>query len=134
MMPQEAKLELKSYRDNLRKIAARAVRVKALKEEMQNIRIATYGERFGNNPDRIEEIMDKINLLQLEHSEALWAAEKANMTIHNKLEKLRSPYLEILQDIYIAGKSYEQVAVNRHYTYESVKVIVYRGIRKYANL
>jgi DNA-directed RNA polymerase specialized sigma24 family protein len=134
MTPAEAKKELKAYRDNLKRIASRASRVRELQSEMAKIKTPTYGEIKGNNHYRLEELIDKINQLQLEHAEAIWEYERLNMVIRAKLEQLQSPYLDILSDIYLLGKTYEQVAANRHYTCASVKVIAYRGIRKYADL
>ena len=135
MTREEAKQELRSYRKQLAIMANRAYRVKEIKERMGCCKISKYGTYVGtSNPYYLEELIDRLNNLQNEHAEAIAKTETTVAQIMAKLEQLPSPYYEVLYDVFIDRKRYEQVAVNRHYSYGSIKQIVNKGIYIYKDI
>ena len=135
MTREEAKRELRSYRKQLAIMANRAYRVKEIKERMGCCKISKYGAYVGTgNPYYLEELIDRLTKLQKEHAEAIAKTETTAAEIMAKLEQLPSPYYEVMYDVFIDGRRYEQVAVKRNYSYGAVKHIINRGIDRYSEI
>lgn len=54
--------------------------------------------------------------------------------IERKIYRLREPYCSVLRGYYVENKSYEKIAVEMYYTFESIKQIKRRAVNEYSKL
>lgn len=128
----EVKKELSNYRYYDAEIEDRQKRIKELRDELYSQHVFAPSERVSCSPkpnDRIEYLIDRIDVLSDEKLTFVAAKEK----IAEKLDKLSFTTKEVLKLHYTDRKTLKKIAIETGYTYEGVRKIHSRGLKKYLN-
>lgn len=135
MTVQEARKELRSYLQHVEIRERRGRRVEELRAWLYRCPISKYGHEVGSlNPYRREELIDKLDKMERKYVAAVEKSVNLLAMIEEKVERLEGRHYTVLRKKYIEGLSYEQIAVDMHYTYEHVRKLEGQGVEFYKNL
>lgn len=135
----EARKELREYRDNIKYIDEKQSDSEELRsriEKISNSNVDGLPKGRGTNPDEapFEESLDKIMQIQEDCKEKLRELLIKKFMVENKIEQLEQPYKSIIYMKYIRGINLYKVSEELGYSYKQVKRLHQTALEKYANL
>lgn len=135
---QNAKQELREYRDNIKYIDEKQNDVEELRTRIEKINnnITGMPNAKGDNPDKapFEESLDRIQEIEKDCSKKLQDLLLKKYVVENKIEQLQQPYKSILYLKYIRGINLYKISEELNYSYKHVKRLHQEALEKYANL
>lgn len=135
---EEAKKELREYRDNIKYIDEKQLDVEELKARILNIsaKLSDMPSGRGTNPERapLEETLDKLQEIEKDCSNKLQELLLKKFVVENKIEQLEQPHRSILYLKYIRGLRLPVVADALNYSIQHIKRMSKDALEKYANL
>ena len=135
----EARKELREYRDNIKYIDEKQSDSEELRnriEKISNSNVDGLPKGKGTNPDEapFEESLDKIMQIQENCKEKLRELLIKKFVVENKIDQLEQPYKSILYMKYIRGINLYKVSEELGYSYQHIKRMHKEAIEQYANL
>lgn len=138
MTIEEAKQELREYRDNIKYIEEKQNDSEELRTRIENIssKISGMPNAKGENPEKapFEESLDKIKQIEIDCNKKLKELLLKKFVVENKIEQLEQPYKSILYLKYIRGINLYKVSEGLNYSYIHIKRMHIEAIEKYAKL
>lgn len=135
---EEAKKELREYRDNIKYIDERQLDAEELKSRILNIsaKLSDMPSAKGSNPERapLEETLDKLKEIEKDCNNKLQELLVKKFVVENKIEQLEQPYKAILYLKYIRGMKLPVIANELNYSIQHIKRMGKNALEKYANL
>lgn len=135
---EEAKKELREYRDNIKYIDERQLDAEELKSRILNIsaKLSDMPSAKGSNPERapLEETLDKLKEIEKDCNNKLQELLIKKFVVENKIEQLEQPYKSILFLKYIRGMKLPVIANELNYSIQHIKRMGKNALEKYANL
>ena len=135
---EEAKKELREYRDNIKYIDERQLDAEELKSRILNIsaKLSDMPSAKGSNPERapLEETLDKLKEIEKDCNNKLQELLVKKFVVENKIEQLEQPYKSILYLKYIRGLKLPVIATELNYSIQHIKRMGKNALEKYANL
>lgn len=135
---EEAKKELREYRDNIKYIDEKQLDVEELKARILNIsaKLSDMPSGRGTNPERapLEETLDKLQEIEKDCSNKLQELLLKKFVVENKIEQLEQPHRSILYLKYIRGMRLPVIANALNYSTQHIKNMSKDALEKYANL
>lgn len=135
---EEAKKELREYRDNIKYIDERQLDAEELKARILNIsaKLSDMPSGKGSNPEKapLEETLDKLKEIEKDCNNKLQELLIKKFVVENKIEQLEQPYKSILYLKYIRGMKLPVIANELNYSYGHVKNMSKEALEKYAIL
>lgn len=135
---EEAKKELREYRDNIKYIDERQLDAEELKSRILNIsaKLSDMPSAKGSNPERapLEETLDKLKEIEKDCNNKLQELLVKKFVVENKIEQLEQPYKSILYLKYIRGMKLPVIANELNYSHSHIKNMSQDALKKYANL
>lgn len=135
---EEAKKELREYRDNIKYIDERQLDAEELKSRILNIsaKLSDMPSAKGSNPERapLEETLDKLKEIEKDCNNKLQELLVKKFVVENKIEQLEQPYKSILYLKYIRGMKLPVIANELNYSIQHIKRMGKNALEKYANL
>ncbi len=130
--------ELNMYRKTKKRMSYIKERIAELQDRIYSLGGATenLGVQGGraSKEDRVIALLDKIKVYRNDLINAEMYSLCLQNDIERKIYKLREPYCSVLRGYYVENKSYERLAVEMHYTFESIKQIKRRAVNEYSKL
>lgn len=134
----DAKKELREYRDNIKYIDEKQLDAEELKARILNIsaKLSDMPSGKGANPERapLEETLDKLQEIEKDCSDKLQELLLKKFVVENKIEQLEQPHRSILYLKYIRGLRLPVVADALNYSIQHIKRMSKDALEKYANL
>lgn len=135
---EEAKKELREYRDNIKYIDERQLDAEELKSRILNIsaKLSDMPSAKGSNPERapLEETLDKLKEIEKDCNNKLQELLVKKFVVENKIEQLEQPYKSILYLKYIRGMKLPVIANELNYSYDHIKHMSQDALERYTNL
>lgn len=135
---ENAKTELREYRDNIKYIEEKQNDAEELRARIENItsHITGMPNGKGDNTDKalFEESLDRIKEIENDCSKKLQELLLKKYIVENKIEQLEQPHKSILYLKYIRGIKLYKVSEELNYSYRHIKTLHQEAIEKYANL
>lgn len=134
----DAKKELREYRDNIKYIDEKQLDAEELKARILNIsaKLSDMPSGKGANPERapLEETLDKLKEIEKDCSNKLQELVLKKFVVENKIEQLEQPHRSILYLKYMRGLRLPVVADALNYSVQHIKRMSKDALEKYANL
>lgn len=134
----DAKKELREYRDNIKYIDEKQLDAEELKARILNIsaKLSDMPSGKGANPERapLEETLDKLQEIEKDCSNKLQELLLKKFVVENKIEQLEQPHRSILYLKYMRGLRLPVVADALNYSVQHIKRMSKDALEKYANL
>ena len=134
----DAKKELREYRDNIKYIDEKQLDTEELKARILNIsaKLSDMPSGKGANPERapLEETLDKLKEIEKDCSNKLQELVLKKFVVENKIEQLEQPHRSILYLKYMRGLRLPVVADALNYSVQHIKRMSKDALEKYANL
>lgn len=138
MTIEEAKQELREYRDNIKYIEEKQNDAEELKTRIHNItaRITGMPNGRGDNLDKspLEETLDRIKEIEIDCDKKLQELLIKKFMVENKIEQLEQPFKSILYLRYIRGNKLETISNVLGYSYDHICKLHGKALKIYANL
>lgn len=135
MTIEEAKTELQSIRALASRILERKRRLSSLRQSVQGIRIARYGESIGStDKDRVERSLDKLREFEEQLLADIPKLEATKAEIMAKIDVLPYPQCEIMSRYFVSGQPVVVIAQSMHYSRRYVYKIIDGGIERYSQI
>lgn len=135
MTRQEAREELRNYREHLKKRKRLHNRVEELRCAMESPRVFICGgETKAPNPYDLEELIDKLEKAERKYQRALWEQLEIVQKVECKVSKLKGNPYKVIYYRYIEGKRQIEIAFKLNMSIEWVKRNEYKGLDGYASL
>lgn len=135
---EDAKKELREYRDNIKYIDEKQLDAEELKARILNIsvKLSDMPSGKGANPERapLEETLDKLKEIEKDCSNKLQELLVKKFVVENKIEQLEQPYKSILYLKFIRGMKLPLIANELNYSIQHTKRMSKDALEKYANL
>jgi len=135
---EEAKQELREYRDNIKYIEEKQNDAEELKSKIENVtaRITGMPNAKGENLDKapFEESLDKIKQIEMDCDKKLKELLLKKFIVENKIEQLEQPFKTVLYLRYIRGNTLNKVSDEIGYSYEHICRLHGKALRLYAEL
>lgn len=135
---EDAKKELREYRDNIKYIDEKQLDAEELKTRILNIsaKLSDMPSGKGVNPERapLEETLDKLKEIEKDCSNKLQELLVKKFVVENKIEQLEQPYKSILYLKFIRGMKLPLIANELNYSIQHTKRMSKDALEKYANL
>lgn len=135
---EEAKKELREYRDNIKYIDEKQNDAEELKARILSITSNADGmpKAKGDNLDNapLEENLDRIKEIEKDCNKKLQELLLKKYLVENKIEQLEQPYKSILYLKYIRGIKLYKVADELNYSYGHARRLHQEALEKYTNL
>lgn len=130
--------ELNLYKKTTKRMSYIKERIAELQDRIYSLggNIENLGVQGGqvSKEDKVIALMDKIKVYRNELLDTEMYSLCLQNDIERKIYKLREPYCSVLRGYYVENKSYERLAVEMHYTFESIKQIKRRAVNEYSKL
>lgn len=134
----DAKKELREYRDNIKYIDEKQLDAEELKARILNIsaKLSDMPSGKGANPERapLEETLDMLKEIEKDCSNKLQELVLKKFVVENKIEQLEQPHRSILYLKYIRGMRLPVIANALNYSTQHIKNMSKDALEKYANL
>lgn len=135
---EEAKTELREYRDNIKYIEEKQNDAEELRTRIEKITSNLTGMPGpkGENLDKapFEESLDRIQEIEKDCNKKLQELLLKKYLVENKIEQLEQPYKSILYLKYIRGINLFKVSEELCYSYKHTKRLHQEAVEKYADL
>lgn len=135
---EEAKQELREYRDNIKYIEEKQNDAEELRTRIEKVTSRLTGMPNGKGADLdkapFEESLDKITEIEKDCNKKLQELLLKKYIVENKIEQLDQPHKSILYLKYIRGINLYKVSEELNYSYIHIKRMHIEAIEKYANL
>lgn len=135
---EEAKQELREYRDNIKYIEEKQNDAEELKTRITKVTSNMNGmpNGKGENLEKapFEESLDRIKEIEKECNKKLQELLFKKYIVENKIEQLEQPHKSILYLKYIRGINLYKVSEELNYSYRHIKNLHQEAVEKYANL
>lgn len=135
---EEAKKELREYRDNIKYIDERQLDAEELKSRILNIsaKLSDMPSAKGSNPEKapLEETLDRLKEIEEDCNNKLQELLVKKFVVENKIEQLEQPYKSILYLKYIRGMKLPVIANELNYSIQHIKRMTKNALEKYATL
>lgn len=135
---QEAKKELREYRDNLKYIEEKQNDAEELRTRIEKTTKTVNGMPCGKgkNLDEapFEESLDRIQEIEVDCNKKLQELLVKKYLVENKIEQLEQPYKSILYLKYIRGITLYDISREMGYAYGYIRNANMEAIKKYADL
>ncbi len=135
----EARKELREYRDNIKYIDEKQSDSEELRNRIEKISSSSIDglpKGKGTNLDEapFEESLDKIMQIQEDCKEKLRELLIKKFVVENKIDQLEQPHKSILYMKYIRGINLYKVSEELGYSYKQIKRLHQMALENYANL
>ncbi len=134
----DAKKELREYRDNIKYIDEKQIDAEELKARILNIsaKLSDMPSGKGTNPEKapLEETLDRLKEIEKDCINKIQELVLKKFVVENKIELLEQPYKSILYLKYIRGLRLPAVADALNYSIPHIKRMSVEALEKYANL
>ena len=138
MSIEDAKKELREYRDNIKYIEEKQNDAEELKTRIEKMtqNISGMPNGKGDNLEKatLEESLDRIKEIEKDCQKKLEELLLKKFMVENKIEQLEQPYKSILYLRYIRGNTLNKVSNEIGYSYEHVCRMHGRALINYAKL
>lgn len=135
---EEAKQELREYRDNIKYIEEKQNDAEELRTRIERVTSNITGMPNGKGADLerapFEESLDRIQEIEKDCNKKLQELLLKKYIVENKIEQLEQPYKSILYLKYMRGINLYKVSEELNYSYRHIKNLHQEAIEKYANL
>ena len=135
---EEAKQELREYRDNIKYIEEKQNDAEELKTRIEKMTTNITGmpNAKGENLDKapFEESLDKIKEIEKKCREKLEELLLKKFIVENKIEELEQPFKSILYLRYIRGNTLNKVSDDLGYSYDHICKLHGKALKNYAEL
>lgn len=135
---EEAKQELREYRDNIKYIEEKQNDAEELKTRIEKMTTNITGmpNAKGENLDKapFEESLDKIKEIEKNCREKLEELLLKKFIVENKIEELEQPFKSILYLRYIRGNTLNKVSDDLGYSYDHICKLHGKALKNYAEL
>lgn len=135
---EEAKKELREYRDNIKYIEEKQNDAEELKGRIGKLTANLTGlpNGKGDNPDiaPFEENLDRIKDIEIDCNKKLQELLVKKYIVENKIEQLEQPFKSILYLKYIRGINLYKVSEQINYSYSHVKKMHIEAIEMYSKV
>lgn len=135
---EEAKKELREYRDNIKYIEEKQNDAEELKSRIGKLTANLTGmpNGKGENPDvaPFEENLDRIKDIEIDCNKKLQELLVKKYIVENKIEQLEQPFKSILYLKYIRGINLYKISEQINYSYIHVKRMHTEAIEKYSKI
>ena len=135
---EEAKKELREYRDNIKYIEAKQNDAEELKTRIEKItsRVTGMPNAKGDNLDNapLEESLDRIKEIEKDCSKKLQELLIKKYLVENKIEQLEQPNKSILYLRYIRGNTLNKISNEIGYSYDHICKLHGKALKEYADL
>lgn len=135
---EEAKKELREYRDNIKYIEEKQNDAEELKGRIGKLTANLTGmpNGKGDNPDLapFEENLDRIKDIEIDCNKKLKELLVKKYIVENKIEQLEQPFKSILYLKYIRGINLYKVSEQINYSYSHVKKMHIEAIEMYSKI
>ncbi len=135
----EARKELREYRDNIKYIDEKQSDSEELKDRIEKISSSSMdglpkGRGINLDEAPFEESLDKIMQIREDCKEKLKELIIKKFMVENKIDQLEQPHKSILYMKYIRGINLYKVSEELGYSYQHIKRMHKEAIEQYANL
>ncbi len=137
MTVEEAKKELREYRDNIGFIREQQEDIEETREllEKTTTRLSpTKTNSSSMSTDKFSDGLDRIARIEKDKNEKLAELLTKKFVIDEKIKQLEYPYRDILFMRYARGKSWRTIANELNYTERRVLQLHGKALQKYAEL
>ena len=137
MTVEEAKQELKEYRENILYIKEQQEDIEELRGilEKTTTRLSlTKTDNNGTRTDKFSDGIDRIDRIEKNKNEKLVELLTKKFVVDDKIDKLEYPHRDVLFMRYSRGKSWEQIAKELYYSTDNVFKIHGKALQKYTEL
>ena len=135
---EEAKKELREYRDNIKYIEEKQNDAEELRTTIEKVtpNLSGMPNGKGDNLDKapLEEGLDRIKEIENDCNKKLQELLLKKFIVENKIDKLEQPYKSILYLKYIRGINLYKVSEELNYSYKQIKRLHQEALEKYINL
>ena len=136
---EEAKKELREYRDNIKYIEEKQNDAEELRVRIENVKgnvITGMPSGKGDNLDKtpLEDGLDRIEEIEKDCRKKLEELLLKKYIVENKIEQLEQPYKSILFLRYIRGNKLEKISNELGYSYEHLCRLHGKALGKYAEI
>lgn len=135
---EEAKQELREYRDNIKYIEEKQNDAEELKTRIEKMTTNITGmpNAKGENLDKapFEESLDRIKEIEKKCREKLEELLLKKFIVENKIEQLEQPFKSILYLRYIRGNTLNKVSDDLGYSYDHICKLHGKALKNYAEL
>lgn len=132
---EQAKQELREYRDNIKYIEEKQNDAEELKARIEKItsNISGMPNGKGDNLEQapFEESLDRIKEIEQECNKKLQELLLRKYIVENKIEKLEQPYKSILYLKYIRGINLYKVSEELNYSHIHIKRLHQEALEQY---
>lgn len=135
----EARKELREYRDNIKYIDEKQSDSEELKDRIEKISSSSMdglpkGRGINLDEAPFEESLDKIMQIREDCKEKLKELLIKKFMVENKIDQLEQPHKSILFMKYIRGINLYKVSEELGYSYKQIKRLHQMALENYANL
>lgn len=135
---EEAKQELREYRDNIKYIEEKQNDAEELRNRIEKITSNVSGmpNAKGDNLDNapLEDSLDRIRAIEKECKKKLEELLLKKFLVENKIERLEQPYKSILYLRYIRGNTLNKVSEEIGYSYDHICKLHGKALLLYSEL
>lgn len=135
---EEAKQELREYRDNIKYIEEKQNDAEELKTRIEKMTTNITGmpNAKGENLDKanLEESLDRIKEIEKNCKIKLEELLIKKFIVENKIEQLEQPFKSILYLRYIRGNTLNKVSDDLGYSYDHICKLHGKALKKYAEI
>ena len=136
---EEAKKELREYRDNIKYIEEKQNDAEELRVRIENVKsnvITGIPSGKGENLDKtpLENGLDRIKEIEKDCKKKLEELLLKKFIVENKIEQLEQPFKSILFLRYIRGNKLEKISNDLGYSYEHLCRLHGKALAKYAEI
>lgn len=137
MTVEEAKQELREYRDNIKYIEEKQYDIEELHTRLEKVttRMSLTRTSGGEiNTDKFSDGISKLKALEKEYEDKLQELLLKKFAIDEKIEKLEQPYKSILFLRYARGYSWNKIAIEMNYSIQNIFIIHGKALIEYSKL
>lgn len=134
---EEAKKELKEYRENILYIKEQQEDIEELREILEKTTTRLSLTKTDNNSmstDKFSDGIDRIDRIEKDKNQKLAELLTKKFVVDSKIDKLDYPHRDVLFMRYSRGKSWEEIARILKYDRKYVFEVHGKALQKYAEL
>lgn len=137
MTVEDAKQELKEYRENILYIKEQQEDIEELRGILEKTTTRLSLTKTDNNSmstDKFSDGIDRIDRIEKDKNDKLAELLTKKFVVDSKIDKLEYPHRDVLFMRYSRGKSWNQIARTLDYSLDNVFKVHGKALQKYADL
>lgn len=137
MTVEEAKQELKEYRENILYIKEQQEDIEELRGILEKTTTRLSPTKTDNNSmstDKFSDGIDRIDRIEKDKNEKLAELLTKKFVVDSKIDRLEYPHRDVLFMRYSRGKSWDEIAKKLNYSRDNVFKVHGKALQKYIEL